>query len=265
MKFKTIWVSDVHLGSQGCSAVEFVDFLDSVKYETLIMNGDIIDGWRLKSKWFFPQEHINAIRKVLNAAKKGKEIIYVSGNHDEFLRGYVEFDLILGNIQIVNKHIHETEDGKKLLVVHGDAFDNVVKYHKWVAFIGDMAYNALIKINRVFNKFRAMTGREYWSLSKFIKHKVKEAANFIFAFEETAVIAARNKYDGIICGHIHHPELKFIGDDEILYINSGDWVETCSWIGETHDGAIQIWEWNHGNPIMLKEYKGGKIIEHATP
>jgi UDP-2,3-diacylglucosamine pyrophosphatase LpxH len=254
MKFKTVWISDVHLGSQGCQANELIDFLDSVKFDTLILNGDIIDGWRLKSKWFFPQEHVNAIRKVLSLAKKDKEIIYVTGNHDEFLRSYHDFDLKMGNITILNKLEYESVSGKQFLVVHGDAFDNIVKYHKWVAVIGDLGYNFLIRVNRLVNKIRKSLGREYWSISKYIKYKVKKAANFIFAFEETAATAAQRRFDGIICGHIHHPELK-VFDNGVIYINSGDWVETCSWIGETEDGIFEVWEWNQGKPVLIERLR----------
>lgn len=262
MKFKTVWVSDIHLGSKGCSAKEFTKFLDNTKFETLIMNGDIIDGWRLKSKWFFPQEHVNAIRKVLSMSKKGRKIYYVTGNHDEFLRGYHDFDMKLGNIEVVNKLVYNSGD-LNFLVVHGDGFDNIMTHHRWVAYLGDIGYNTMIAFNSLFNKVRNLFGLEYWSLSKYLKHKVKEAANFIFKFEETAAHIASSNYDGIICGHIHHPEIKLIGDSKTIYLNSGDWVETCSWIGETHDGVFQVWEWNNGDPILLKEYKQGKIIEHA--
>ena len=253
MDFKTVWISDVHLGSKGCSASELLEFLKTVSYDTLILNGDIIDGWRLKSKWYFPQHHVNVIRKVLSAAKDGKQIIYVTGNHDEFLREYHDYNLEMGNIQIVNKLEYETL-GKKFLVVHGDGFDNIVKYHKWIALLGDVGYNLLIGFNRFLNQGRDLLGLKRWSVSKYLKHRVKEAANFIFDFEETAAKAAQRRFDGIICGHIHHPEIKLIGDEKTLYMNSGDWVESCSWLAETHDGKFQIWEWEDGNPVMLAEY-----------
>ena len=262
MKFKTVWVSDIHLGSRGCQAEAFTKFLDETKFDTLIMNGDIIDGWRLKSKWFFPQEHVNATRKVLSMAKKGRKIYYVTGNHDEFLRGYHDFDMKLGNIEIVNKMVYKS-NGKSFLVVHGDGFDNIMHYHKWVAYIGDVGYNLMLSFNSFYNKIRGALGYEYWSISKYLKHRVKEAANFMFKFEETAATMVHGKYDGVICGHIHHPEIKMIGYDNTLYLNSGDWVETCSWIGETEDGILQVWEWNNGTPILLKEYRDGEILNHV--
>lgn len=259
MKFKTIWISDVHLGSKGCSAGELLDFLDNVKYDTLILNGDIIDGWRLKSKWFFPQQHVNVIRKILSASRKGKNIIFIPGNHDEFLRDYHDYELVMGNIQIVNKLEYVTR-GKKFLVVHGDAFDNIVKYHKWIAVLGDVGYNLLITFNQIVNKFRDFMGWKRWSVSKYLKQQVKEAANFIFDFEETASKAAQKRFEGIICGHIHHPEIKLIGNENTLYMNSGDWVETCSWLGETEDGKFQIWEWEQGNPKLLNEINIEKFV-----
>mgnify|MGYP006282248507 CR=1 FL=1 len=247
-KFRTVWISDLHIGSKGCQAEEILKFLDTVKFDTLILNGDIIDGWRLKSKWYFPQSHLNVIRKILSLARKGKNIIYVSGNHDEFLRGFHEFDLTLGNIKIVNKYEHETSDGRKFLTVHGDAFDAIVKYHKWVAFLGDIGYNFLIFINTHFNRLRKMLGLRYWSLSKFIKYNVKKASNFINKFEESAARASGDR-EGIICGHIHHPELAYY--NQKLYINSGDWVETCSWVGENENGKLEVWEWKDGNPVKI--------------
>ena len=264
MRFKTVWVSDVHLGSKGCSASEFIDFIESTDFDTLIMNGDIIDGWRLKAKWFFPQEHVNAIRKVLGLSRQGKKIIYVTGNHDEFLRKFHDFDLEIGNITILNKYVHSIGD-KKYLVVHGDGFDTIVRYHKWVAVIGDVAYNLLLGANRYLTMMRSWFNLKPWSLSKYAKSKVKGAADFIFKFEESAVHAVMNKYHGIICGHIHHPEIKVYGNtlygSHAVYLNSGDWVETCSWIGETDDGRLQAWEWNDGEPFMIKEYYRGQIKE----
>lgn len=251
LKFKTVFISDTHLGSRGASAEQLIEFLKTVEFETLILNGDILDGWRLSSKWFFPQRHVNVIRKILSLSKEGKEIIYIPGNHDEFLRKFHTFELALGNISVVSKYEHHGVDGKVYLTVHGDAFDNLMKYHKWVAKIGDIGYNFLIQLNFYVNKIRHFLKRPYWSISKAIKGQVKEAANFIFAFEDTAAKAAVDRYDGIICGHIHHPSIKVI-DDSVVYMNSGDWVETCSWVGERYDGVFETWEWNNGSPIMLE-------------
>lgn len=255
LKFKTVWISDLHLGSRGCQAQAILDFLSSIKFDSLVLNGDIIDGWRLKSKWFFPQLHANVIRKFFSIAKHEKEVIYVSGNHDEFLREFHEFDIQIGNIKVVNKYVYKSPiSGLEFLVVHGDGFDAIVKYHKWLAFLGDIGYNLLLNLNRTINTVSNFFGTRKYSLSKYVKHKVKEAANFIFAFEETATRVAKDKgYDGIICGHIHHPDLKLI-DSETIYMNSGDFVETCSWIGERLDGTLEIWEWNDGEPLLLKSY-----------
>jgi UDP-2,3-diacylglucosamine pyrophosphatase LpxH len=256
--FSTIFISDTHLGSRGASADELLEFLKEIEhtdFDRLVLNGDIIDGWRLSSKWYFPQEHLNVIRKILSLAKSGKEIIYVAGNHDEFLRKFHAFDLSMGNVKIVNKYEHTSINGDKYLVVHGDGFDQVMKYHKWVAKIGDIGYNLLLELNSTVNRIRKWLRKPYWSLSKAIKGKVKEAANYIFAFEETAVKAAHGRYKGVICGHIHEPALRFydvkLGEEVVWYMNSGDWVESCSWLAETKDGHFETWLWNDANPLNI--------------
>lgn len=243
MKYKTIWISDLHLGTRGCRSDLLLSFLKNNDAETLYLVGDILDGWRLKSKWYWPQEHNDVIKSILKKSKKGTRVVYVTGNHDEFLRPYVSFGLTLGNIEIVNSVVHQTVDGKKLWVVHGDAFDGVTRYHKWVALLGDHAYNFLIWLNRHFNYFRAKFGFGYWSLSKYLKHKTKEAVNFIFKFEDAISNEAKNRgYDGVVAGHIHHPEIKELNG--VLYCNDGDFVESCSALVEDFNGNLKIVFWN---------------------
>ena len=250
MHAKTIWISDVHLGSTACKAEKILAFLKTLSCETLILNGDIIDGWRLQRKWYFPQSHLLVLRKIIGLSKK-INVVYCSGNHDEFLRKFTEFDLNIGNIQIVNKHVH-TINGLRCLSIHGDGWDMITKYSPWIAKLGDTAYNVSIWLNTHFNNVRYLLGMKYWSLSKYLKNTVKNAVSFIFAFEHAAINSAKNlKYDMVCCGHIHNTAL--YKHDGIIYANSGDWCETCSWVVETHDGKLQIWEWNDGDPILINE------------
>lgn len=255
--YRAIWISDVHLGSPGSQANLLAQFLKEHDSEQLYLVGDIIDGWRLKSKFYWPQEHSNVVRRILTRAKRGTEVIYVTGNHDDFLRRFVDFNLQLGNIKVVNEAIHETADGRRLMVVHGDMFDVVTRYHHWVALAGDHAYTALIKLNTVYNAARRKLGRPYWSLSDFAKKKVKSAVNFISDFEESVAHECRSReLDGAVCGHIHNAEIRDI--DGIQYYNCGDWVESCTALVEKHDGTIELINWAerlykaHHNVVELK-------------
>ena len=202
-RYRSIWISDVHLGTPGCQARHLVDFLKAHDCEQLYLVGDIIDGWKLKSNFYWPQEHTNVIRKVLTRAKRGTQVYYVTGNHDEFLRKFVGYGLALGNIQLVNERVHETADGRKLLVQHGDAFDVITRYHRWVALAGDLAYEAMMQANHQLNRARARLGMGYWSLSAFAKDRVKRAVNIVSRFEESVARECRRRgLDGVICGHI---------------------------------------------------------------
>lgn len=244
-KYRSCWISDIHLGTRGCQADVLLDFLDNHTFDTLYLVGDIIDGWVMSTgSVYWPQSHTNVIRKFLSKAKNGTQIIYVSGNHDEFLRTYdLDVEQGFGNIRIVDEIIHETATGQKFLVVHGDQFDVVTRYHKWIAVLGDYGYRFLIWLNTLLNKIRQRYGRGYWSLSKFIKQKVKQAVNFIGEFEvAVAKSCADREVCGVICGHIHHAEIKQIGN--ITYMNDGDWVESCTALVEDYDGNIKIIHWN---------------------
>lgn len=240
--YRTIWVSDIHLGSQACKANEIARFLKNNTAENLYLVGDIIDGWQLKRNFYWPQEHSNVLRRILTAAKRGTNVIYVAGNHDEFLRRFLEFNLELGNIKIVNEIVHETADKRKLLVVHGDMFDVVTRYHHWIAFAGDQAYNLLIKANTGFNKVRKRFGMGYYSLADAAKTTVKSALNFINSFEESVAYECRHRQlDGVLCGHIHHATIRDI--DGVQYYNCGDWVDSCTAIVEHFDGSMEIIDW----------------------
>lgn len=241
-KYRTIWISDVHLGSRSCKAEFLIDFLKHNDCQKLYLVGDIIDGWKLRSNFYWPQTHLDVVRRILTKAKDGVEVIYLSGNHDEFLRNFGDYDLKMGNLRIVDEDIHETADGKKLLVVHGDEFDMVIRHQKWLAHIGDHFYGALIWLNERLNYVRRLTGFGYWSLSAYLKLKVKQAVNFISKFEDLLVQKCeKHGLDGVVCGHIHKAELKDMRGK--LYANSGDWVESCTALIEHFDGRIEIIYW----------------------
>ncbi|WP_419816058.1 UDP-2,3-diacylglucosamine diphosphatase [Glacieibacterium sp.] len=237
---RTIWISDLHLGTSGCNAVLLLDFLKSVQPDTLYLVGDIIDGWRLKRGWYWPTLHNDIVRRILKLASKGTRVIYIPGNHDEALRDYTELNF--GGVEVLAEDIHVTADGRKLLVLHGDEFDGVVLYARWLAFLGDQSYALLLKLNVAFNAVRRRFGLPYWSLSAHIKKKVKNAVAFISRFEEAVAHAARDRgVDGVVCGHIHSAEIRTFGD--ITYYNDGDWVESCTALIEQRDGRLEILDW----------------------
>ncbi|MDP9140811.1 MAG: UDP-2,3-diacylglucosamine diphosphatase [Pseudomonadota bacterium] len=240
--YRTIWISDVHLGTAGCKAEHLVDFLKAHTCDRLYLVGDIIDGWKLKSGWYWPQEHTNVVRKILTKAKRETEVIYVTGNHDEFLRKFVDYKLEIGNIRLVNEAIHETADGRKLLVTHGDFFDVITRYHKWIALAGDALYEGTMRFNYWFNKARAQFGLGYWSLSAFAKQHVKTAVNIVSTFEDSlARECRRRELDGVVCGHIHNAEARQI--DGVMYYNCGDWVESCTALTEDMNGRMEVLRW----------------------
>lgn len=240
LRFRTVFISDTHLGTAGCNADLLFDFLKSIECQTLYLVGDIIDGWRLKKGWFWPTRHNDVVRRVLKMAKKGTRVVYVPGNHDEVLRDFI--GLGFGDIEIMPEAIHETADGRRLLVLHGDEFDGVVLYHRWLAFLGDSAYVALLRLNIWFNAIRRGLGLPYWSLSAYLKKRVKNAVEYVGRFEEAVAHAARERgADGVVCGHIHSAEIRQFG--EITYYNDGDWVESCTALVEHADGRMEILDW----------------------
>jgi len=239
--FRTIWISDIHLGTKDCKAKELLDFIKHCRTQKIYLVGDIIDGWALKKRWFWPQEHNDVIQKLLRQARKGTEVIFIPGNHDEFARQFC--GLNFGGIQVRHDDVHVTADGKKLWVTHGDLYDNIMQYARWIAFIGDRAYTFALWLNRAFNRIRLKLNYPYWSLSQYLKHKVKAAVSCITAFEDLLIREAKIKQcDGVVCGHIHKAELRII--DHITYANDGDWVESMTALIENHDGSLQIIDWN---------------------
>jgi len=240
LRFRTIWISDVHLGTSGCNAAMLLDFLHSIECETLYLVGDIVDGWRLRKGWYWPDAHNEVVRRILKLAHKGTLVVYVTGNHDEMLRDYA--GLGFGGIELCIEAIHTTADGRRLLVTHGDAFDGVVLYARWLAFLGDQAYYLMLKANRWFNRARKVLGMPYWSLSAYLKRRVKNAVQFIYDFEDAvAHEAATRGLEGVVCGHIHSAEIRKIGD--ITYYNDGDWVESCTALVEDEKGDMRILDW----------------------
>jgi len=241
IRYRALFISDVHLGTRGCQADKLLDFLRVHDADTVYLVGDIVDGWALRSSWYWPQAHNDVVQKLLRKGRKGARLIYIPGNHDEFLRGY--YGTHFGGIEVVEQIVHEGADGKRYLVVHGDMFDLVVTQARWLALLGDKAYDFAITLNRFFNALRRLFGAPYWSLSKWAKHKVKNAVNYIGAFEKALATEARKHgADGVICGHIHTPAIH--DEFAVRYLNCGDWVESCTAIGETHDGRFEIIVWD---------------------
>jgi UDP-2,3-diacylglucosamine pyrophosphatase LpxH len=240
LRYRSIWISDIHLGTRGSQAEALLDFLKYTESDRLYLVGDIVDGWRLKKSWYWPQAHNDVIQKVLRKARKGTDVVYVTGNHDEGLRDFAGH--FFGGVLVTNEAVHEMADGRRFLVLHGDAFDAVVKHARWLAFLGDHAYNAALGVNRLVNAVRRRMGYSYWSLSAYLKHKVKNAVEFISRFEEAvAHECAERGLDGVICGHIHHAEMRLMNG--ILYCNDGDWVESCTALVEHADGRLEILRW----------------------
>ena len=241
LHFRAIFISDCHLGTPGCQAAALLEFLRCTESDFLYLVGDIIDGWQLKRRWYWHQLHNDVVQKVLRKARKGTQVFYVPGNHDEAARHYVGVDF--GGVAIREEATHVTIRGRRLLVTHGDLFDAVVTGAKWLALLGDRLYTFTLKLNQHFNALRARLGLPYWSLSQFLKFKVKNAVSYITAFEEALAREARTRgFDGVVCGHIHHAEIRDIGG--VLYCNSGDWVESLTALVETDDGTLSIVRWH---------------------
>jgi UDP-2,3-diacylglucosamine pyrophosphatase LpxH len=239
-RYRTIFISDVHLGTRGCQAELLLDFIRHVECDTLYLVGDIIDGWKLRSGWYWPQSHNDVVQKILRLARKGVKVIYVPGNHDEVVRDFC--GVHFGGVLVARDTIHETADGRRFLVTHGDEFDGEVQHASWLAFVGDYAYRTALFLNTLFNRVRRRLGFGYWSLSAFLKTRVKNALQFIENFEAAVAEEARRRgVDGVICGHIHKAEMRDI--DGVVYINDGDWVESCTALAEHMDGTLEILEW----------------------
>ena len=259
-RYRTIWISDVHLGTKGCNAEMLIDFLDHTDSETMYLVGDIIDGWRLKKKFYWPATHNDIVWRILKRAKRGTRIVYIPGNHDEMFRQFT--GLNFGGVEIRRAAFHDTADGRRLMVLHGDEFDTIMLAHRWLAVVGDSLYGALMGMNLWVNWVRQKMGLSYWSLSKMAKHKVKNAVEFISRFEELVARAASERgVDGVVCGHIHTAEIREINGVE--YFNDGDWVEGCTALVEHFDGRMEVLHW--ADIIAERERATADIAAARTP
>jgi UDP-2,3-diacylglucosamine pyrophosphatase LpxH len=239
-KYRTIWISDVHLGTKGCNAELLIDFLDHTDSETMYLVGDIIDGWRLKKKFYWPPEHNDIVWRILKRARRGTRIVYIPGNHDEMIRPFAGMNF--GGVEIERAAFHETADGRRLMVLHGDEFDTIMLAHRWLAFVGDALYHLMMKLNGWVAAVRKRLDLPYWSISKAAKHKVKNAVEFISKYEEVVARAAAERgVDGVVCGHIHTAEIRSFDGTE--YYNDGDWVEGCNALVEHFDGRMELLHW----------------------
>jgi UDP-2,3-diacylglucosamine pyrophosphatase LpxH len=241
VRYRTLWISDIHLGTPGCQAEALLDFLRRTECDTLFLVGDIIDGWQLRRSWYWPQSHNDVVQKLLRKARKGTRVLFVPGNHDEFARKYLGHNF--GGVEVVEDWVHETVDGRRLWITHGDYFDGVIQCAKWLAYLGDTLYEFTLKLNRHLNSVRARLGLPYWSLSRYLKLKVKRAVSYVGDFENALAREARKRgAHGVVCGHIHHAELRQI--QGTLYANDGDWVESLTALAEHADGRLEIIDWS---------------------
>lgn len=246
-KYRAIFISDLHLGTPGCQAKALLAFLKTHSSDYVYLVGDIIDGWQLRRKWYWPQSHNDVVQKLLRCARKGSRVIFIPGNHDEFARGFIGHQF--GGIEVVEDTVHTTVDGRSLWIMHGDYFDGVIQCAKWLAYLGDNLYEFTLKLNRYLNNMRGRLGLPYWSLSAYLKQKVKKALNYVTDFEVAVANETRRRgHHGVVCGHIHHAEIRTIND--ILYCNDGDWVESQTALVEHWDGRLELVYWaNQGDVI----------------
>ena len=262
-RYRTVFISDTHLGTKGCRSDSLADFLSRISCDTLYLVGDIIDGWRLKKSWYWDSHHDEVLRLILHMARNGTDVVYIPGNHDEMFRTWLPMKLEIAGIRFCEDAVHVTADGRKLLVMHGDAFDSVVRYAKFLALLGDRAYCMALVINRWFNAFRRKLGLPYRSLSAWLKRQVKGAVMAIDRFELALAAEARGRgLDGVVCGHIHHAEMRDIGG--VLYINDGDWVESCTALVEHEDGRLELIDWAERNRLSFMERQVIKIAERQV-
>ncbi len=257
IKFRSVFISDVHLGFRGSSAQYLLDFLKSVDTKYLYLVGDIVDVWSLKRSFFWPQEHNNVLRLVLSMAKRGTQVVYIPGNHDEIFREYAGH--VFGNLQIRLEALHSTADGRSLLVVHGDQFDGVIKCASWLGHLGSFAYDGILWVNRHFNRVRRRLGMPYWSLATYLKEKAGTALTYIDAFEKAVMYEAkRRNVDGVVCGHIHRAQLMTV--QGINYMNCGDWVESCTALTEDEQGRFSLLHWSE-QPHVLSGNRAGELVK----
>lgn len=239
-RYRAIWISDIHLGTRGCQAELLLDFLKHHECDDLYLVGDILDGWRLRRSPYWNASQSKVLQYLLKWSRKRGGVTLIPGNHDEALRDYAGFDF--AGVTVAEEVVHTTADGRRLWVLHGDEFDGIVHGHRWLAHLGDRAYQLALWMNGIYNGWRRLRGKSYWSLSAYLKHRVKNAVEFICRFEEQLASQAKKRgFDGVVCGHIHHAEIREI--DGVLYCNDGDWVESCTALVEHFDGRLEILDW----------------------
>ncbi|MFO1319028.1 MAG: UDP-2,3-diacylglucosamine diphosphatase [Burkholderiales bacterium] len=266
-RFRTIWISDVHLGTPTCQAEHLLNFLRHTESDTLYLVGDIVDGWQMRRRWYWPQSHNDVVQKLLRKARKGTRVIYVAGNHDEAMRHFL--GLAFGGIEVCAESTHATASGRRLLVIHGDLFDAVVCGARWLALVGDQLYMFTLRLNQWLNGARARIGLPYWSLSRFLKDKVKNAVSYISHFETALAAEARRRgFDGVVCGHIHKAEIRDMHG--ILYCNDGDWVESLTALVELDSGELRIVDWKAIEDFRLSDFTvatlpGVPVVAPGTP
>ena len=260
-QYRSIFISDVHLGSYGCQADKLLNFLQNTTCDQLFLVGDIIDGWQMRGRVYWPESHERVMKQLLEIAKTGTKVRYITGNHDEFLRNYgaLQFD----TIEIVDEYRLRNKDGREFLVIHGDQYDVITKYARWISTLGDVGYNLLLRINVVVNKVRSLLGYDYWSFSKWVKDSVKQAVSYVGDFEATvASVCNQRGYAGIICGHIHKAANREVGG--VRYLNCGDWVESCTAILHTHDGQFQVIEHDAREKANAADFQADAMADNAT-
>ena len=263
--YRSVFISDIHLGTRGSRTDFLADFLRATTCEQLYLVGDIVDGWRLRKSWYWDEVHDDILRLILERARAGTAVTYIPGNHDEMLRSWLPLGLEIAGVRLVGEAVHTTVDGRRLLVIHGDEFDSVVRYAKFLALLGDHAYTAALALNGFFNSVRRRLGYPYWSLSQWLKRQVKGAVAAIDRFEEALAAHARARgFDGVVCGHIHHAEMRYVGD--VLYLNDGDWVESCTALVEHHDGRLELIEWaTRSNLSFANRQRSSIQVEPPRP
>ena len=256
---RTIFISDIHLGTRGCKAELLADFLARNRCQTLYLVGDIIDGWQLKRRWFWNDAHGRVVQEILRKVDEGTRVVFVPGNHDEFLRPYC--GRTYAGIEVAREAIHQTADGRRFLVIHGDQFDGVVNYAQWLSHLGAFAYDRALQLNELLHRARRFLGFPYWSLSAWLKHAVKDAVEYVCRFEEAIAQAAElHGLDGVVCGHIHQAQIRRIG--RVLYLNDGDWVESCTALVEDVLGHLEIVRW--AASVSTPTYRGASAAREAA-
>lgn len=258
---RTIFISDVHLGTRGCKAEFLLDFLQAHAPETLYLVGDIVDAWALKRSWYWEPSHDAVVNEILAMVRRGTRVIYVPGNHDEMLRDHLGS---YSGVEVVREAVHETADGRRLLVIHGDEHDAVVRGARWLAHVGDWGYQAAVSANHWLNHARRLTGRPYWSLAGFLKRNVKEALTFVGDFERSVALQARDRgFDGVVCGHIHAAAMREV--EGVLYYNDGDWVDSCTALVEHPDGRLELLDWMQERTCLLYAGRTWSVAPSPVP